>query len=502
MAHRHTTLPFIRRGFTLLEVSLAILLGSMVLLMSLGLFAAMDRSQARQTSRMNRALEMATARAALTRAMSSLIMRDGEPPREDEMQKRKVEDRLRAQGARAEQFDPDSLDARFALQPVESGLRVGDFTMQTLSITVRTPPVLGETETPETETARLIESQRTSVLTDIKRRSKERRNEKRAERTRLVASGVALSSGSATPQSQLTSAGVSVNMGLPGSGGGDGSMNNAGAGGNQLTPELQAAITAALQGKAPPTAGTVTGGTQTGTSTNGTPQTTAGTGAATSTASGATAALAGIEEVTDPALAPGLRGVFELIPEIAEADRQSSFGGESAAQPETSFALWWRELPLPDATENLSNLESEERDRLLAQRKRDNLNAPAPTTRRARLLSGLRWANWRVFRNEKFDPKMSATWAAELPAFVEFSFETLEGRREDWMFEVAWSIGQEPGSVIGGTGTLPLADPSGSLSNSTSTSTSESTKPRATTGTSTTPAAQPTTGKVPAKSRR
>ena len=65
-----------------------------------------------------------------------------------------------------------------------------------------------------------------------------------------------------------------------------------------------------------------------------------------------------------------------------------------------------------------------------------------------KILSGLVDAHWQAYRRRQFVPKMISVNAKELPAYVEFKFETVEGRREDWLFEVAWSYGAEPGTVL------------------------------------------------------
>jgi hypothetical protein len=48
---------------------------------------------------------------------------------------------------------------------------------------------------------------------------------------------------------------------------------------------------------------------------------------------------------------------------------------------------------------------------------------------------------------------------------VKVAFETVEGRKENWMFEVGWTMGPEPGTEISrGSGrTPPGIDPRGGV---------------------------------------
>ncbi|MBY0262766.1 MAG: hypothetical protein K2Q20_10505, partial [Phycisphaerales bacterium] len=164
-----------------------------------------------------------------------------------------------------------------------------------------------------------------------------------------------------------------------------------------------------------------------------------------------------------PARAPGLRGRFEL--RAATPPPVPAEGTGVVAPPEDGLELWWMQYP-PGSGPEGELLESETDDAEVpdasgdaAASSRDvdggNINerlaqarqAAAPA-REIRLISGLTSARWQVYRQKKFVSKMRAAFDRELPAYVEFEFTTTDGRDEKWAFEVAWTSGQEPGSLL------------------------------------------------------
>jgi hypothetical protein len=169
-----------------------------------------------------------------------------------------------------------------------------------------------------------------------------------------------------------------------------------------------------------------------------------------------------------PLIAPGVRGVFEHIPD--GIDPLGAIGpntGLDGWKPRESsglgYTLWWREFPPPppdddegadEVDENGQPISRTDRD-AASRRSREEVESDQllqlAAARRVPLISGLRWIRWEVYRGKRFDTRTRATWTAELPAFVKVAFETLEGRTENWMFELAWSKGPEPGSEIDST---------------------------------------------------
>ena len=137
--------------------------------------------------------------------------------------------------------------------------------------------------------------------------------------------------------------------------------------------------------------------------------------------------------------------------EILADDPKTPVGGAIVSAPEgrveeVGVAVYWRPLGTIETTAGSRPADQEAinaQEAALRQAQVAGLGS-----RRIKLLGGLRSAGWRVLRGTREYRKMSAKWASELPAHVEFSFETLAGTREDWMFEVAWATGPEPGAPV------------------------------------------------------
>lgn len=142
----------------------------------------------------------------------------------------------------------------------------------------------------------------------------------------------------------------------------------------------------------------------------------------------------GTFDETEPAIAPGVRGVFELTWEPDEPRRGAAPDPEGGA-----WALWWRTLPpladTPDA-ERTEGLSDEEIDR-------------NPMYRPVLLASGLRWCRWEAVRTGETLREFQSTWWEDLPAYVTLEMQTVTGKWSKWMFEVQGTRGAEPGSVIG-----------------------------------------------------
>lgn len=127
-------------------------------------------------------------------------------------------------------------------------------------------------------------------------------------------------------------------------------------------------------------------------------------------------------EDDDIAVAPGLRGVFELTFEPGPVL------GAAADAPDGTFSLWWREM---DAREIADPTWTDPEEQHAG---------------RALLLSDLVYCRWEVFAEGERHETIQATWADELPAYVTLTVQTAMGTWHQWLFEVAWSVGKEPGS--------------------------------------------------------
>lgn len=356
-----------RRAFTLLEVMLAAVLGTLVVLSALGLFDIMRRADIRQAERAALLEEVELTHRAIGNALTSLVMTDLAMPGNE----KDMDDRLRRFERAVDNNEPDPLDdnepaPRLVLRTDPEGVwmeyevdgRAGRMRAQTLELTARRPPVLGGR--PQDALFDAAAEARWRAMTPEDRRRATERADRPASRSTRDRDRAAERDRSRR----------------------DSERSDARADRREDEDE---------------------------------------------------------EDEETPPLAPGVRGVFELLPDALQPEGGATF--ERTRKPRADvgggLTLWWRELPPvldPEATE-------EEIRR--HQRRLLDFNG-----RRIPLISGLSWLRWEVYRGDRFDTRTRATWQRELPAYVKVSFETVGGRRENWMFEVAWMNGPEPGTEV------------------------------------------------------
>jgi len=60
------------------------------------------------------------------------------------------------------------------------------------------------------------------------------------------------------------------------------------------------------------------------------------------------------------------------------------------------------------------------------------------------LVTGLTFCQWRVFHERERKTTFQATRLLELPAYIELELETAEGVYANWMFELMWTVGEDP----------------------------------------------------------
>lgn len=367
------------RGFTLLEVMLALALSSIVALSAYGLFEVIRRSERRQFVRMGETDEIARTYKAMERAFRSLVMSDRPMPGDEKL----MQERLREFERRVDNGDPDPPLERDEPEPrlilrsdpsspmLEVETDTGRLRMkaQVFEIVVRTPPVLGAR--PDTRLFdRALEAGRDGrdMLGEDRRRDRDRDGERNRE-------------------------------------------DDAAAGEEADSEES--------------------------------------------------------EEI--PVLAPGVRGVFELVPDgldpLGALGPNAGLEGWTPRQASSpGWTLWWRELPPPPPQEET---DEESEDESVPRRSLEEVEAEQTiklaAARRVPLMTGLRWIRWEVYRGKRFDTRTRATWISELPGFVKVAFETVEGRKENWMFEVSWTSGPEPGTEVTASALPgrppPLTDP-------------------------------------------
>ncbi len=133
--------------------------------------------------------------------------------------------------------------------------------------------------------------------------------------------------------------------------------------------------------------------------------------------------------LTEATIAPGIRGAFELNFEPGPDLDGDGLGG--------SYSLWWRQItPDPAGGEFLADA--------VAAEQVDWPEGLGPG--RIRLASNLKRVHWQVYRGSQWRDEWSATWVDDLPAYVSLEIETAEGTNYQWLLEVGWSVGKDPGS--------------------------------------------------------
>lgn len=123
--------------------------------------------------------------------------------------------------------------------------------------------------------------------------------------------------------------------------------------------------------------------------------------------------------------AAGVRGFFELVPESSLPDYiPPRTPPATDKQPQ---ALLWRQLPIVSETAVVST--------------------PAVLPEPIVVARGLEAVRWKAFHERERKELFSATWANDLPAYIEMEVRTMSGQYANWMFEVDWSLGPEPGEA-------------------------------------------------------
>lgn len=396
------------RGFTLLEVTLAAVLGAMIVFSCLALFGAIERAQRRHEVRVAQTNDFTRAYQIIERSFRLLVMSEQDNATDADTERRIERDLERSRGTILEEDPLDDQTTRFELEPDElpelgvSARGVSSFgsfrlmeyenqqvTPQVLRVALRAPPVAGGFADQSTNTDSGVMLQ----VVDERARAREALERSRAQRaaerqTRRTAS----STGERSTASDPTIIG----------GAGDVVV-----GAGEEEEEFDAS------------------------------------------------------DINRPR-APGVRAEFILLPDgsapTSALQAATATGGQAArtdpnAQP--GWTLWYREMPPRSAASDLS---PDERARALAG---DTsflttdidpadlaLDIDPASLRVVRLVSGLKTCHWRVFRRGEFASRITAVSARELPAYVELTLETVGGRRENWMFEVGWSDGPEPGQLL------------------------------------------------------
>src|SRR5690606_10290496 len=122
-----------------------------------------------------------------------------------------------------------------------------------------------------------------------------------------------------------------------------------------------------------------------------------------------------------------VRGAFEFRPE----GRATAFG-------EQIYSLWWRPMAQAETADELAE----------APRPVDIALAEGAVE----LVEEVIWARWRVFKGREWRETYRAITVPDLPAYAELEITTPEMMTASWIFEVAWTIGEDPSAPEGGEG--------------------------------------------------
>lgn len=400
------------RAFTLLEVTLAAVLGAMIVFSCLALFGAIERAQRRHELRVAQTNDFTRAYQVIERSFRLLVMAEQDNATDADTERRIERDLERSRGTILEDEPLENQTTRFELEPdnlPELGARIGStagrggsfgglglmeyenqqVSPQVLRLALRAPPVAGGFASQNTNTESGVMLQ----VVDERERAREALERSRAQRA-------------AERQTRRTE------------------------------------------------------GSSRARSTASDPQIIGGAGDVV-VAAGETEEEFDASDINRPR-APGVRAEFILLPDGSAPTsslQAATATGSQPARPDPSaqpgWTLWYREMPPRSAAFDLT---PDERARALAG---DTsflstdvdpadlaLDVDPASLRVVRLVSGLKTCHWRVFRRGEFSSRITAVSARELPAYVELSLETVGGRREKWMFEVGWSQGPEPGQLL------------------------------------------------------
>lgn len=412
-----------RRGFTLLEVTLAALIGSLVVMGCVALFSTIGKSQQRHEIRVTQTNDFARAYRIIERSLQLLVMADDQSVNDSDANERIGRDLQRTDGLLLDDDGEEMSKARMSLtyDRTSNGQLVYEnrsVPPQILRVTLRAPPIAGGFQGAQNV----------------------------ADPTQFTDRALAVQAAQRERERRLTQR-------LTNSASGAGRRANTGTSGADAASALAAANSAANSERR-------RANDENGTSGNN--EEDADT-ASESTGDG--------ENVDDESLniehprTPGVRAEFVLLPDgdtlTSSLTNTSATGDRFAGRiadgsgAESGWSLWYRELPPRNTAEGLTD---EERERALSGDTSGldmdidtadlALNVDPSSLRTIRLISGLRTCQWSIFRQKRLDSQIVALAARELPSYVELSLETIDGRRENWMFEVGWSVGQEPGRPL------------------------------------------------------
>jgi prepilin-type N-terminal cleavage/methylation domain-containing protein len=395
----------LRRGFTLLEVTLAAAMGGVILLACVGIFGALDRSDRLLEARAEQSGDLQRMRLVMQRTFMRIVTSDAPKPFVNDGRSNPA--RRPGQDADATPPPPrlileNSRISQIATMTSEKGLTLSP---QRLEVVLIESPV---------PTAKVDEVE--ELLAGRVRGGSTRRSDR--EKTSNFSKGSGGAAGSAS-RSGIDGAGKA---GGTGSNAGESKLGGSKADGSKLGGSR-------LEAPSLGSSGLDTKGLS---STGGAGKLSDAIAAAKDRA--ATAGGGGSGETDgdddDEMTVRCTRGAFELRPQELNG-RQRATMARRGMDGVTSWELWWVPLKprVPEGVEPPASL------------MRRPLDEPTLVA------SNIRSLQWKLFDDRKKKTTGTATWQADLPAYVEVMVETTAGLKAEWMFEVDWATGSEvPGA--------------------------------------------------------
>ncbi|MCC6677955.1 MAG: hypothetical protein IT436_12495 [Phycisphaerales bacterium] len=391
------------RAFTMLEIMLASVIGALVILASIALFNSMDRMDRALARRADDTTELARLHLVMSRTFSTLIMTDQPVPRNPIA--------AEAAGAGATTPAPSSGSP----SPSGSGSTSGRTTTAgaTTGSTTSSSTTTGSTTTGQSSTSTrgsstTAPSSTTSAADALGNSASQTKTP--LPRFLLAASSTALAPSSGTSPAQRLEV-VITKPPIT----------------DPRAPGLSNLITQTITVEGPPLPASKTTSDPASTAFKSASPTATDSGApstSTDPADQSATQRAESRTIQTTGEAAGVRGFFELIPESALPGYTPPRNPQTPADAKQPLALIWRQLPIAS----------------------EAATTPAPILPEPIVVArGLEAVRWKAFHERERKDLFAATWANDLPAYVEMEVRTTSGQYANWMFEVDWSVGPEPG---------------------------------------------------------
>lgn len=145
-----------------------------------------------------------------------------------------------------------------------------------------------------------------------------------------------------------------------------------------------------------------------------------------------------------------IRGVFELRPAGARELLMTRLGlhepdhgleQRMATDPPPGWTLWWRPILSAEQAELETGVPPRPDTSGGADLARTRLAGAIP------ILTGVNTLVWTIFKSDERVTAYQGLTITDLPAFAELEVSLLNGQYASWMFEVDWTVGEDPDDI-------------------------------------------------------